>query len=63
MILFYFIFIFDNEEVYDCGHMTYHMMWGYKPKLDENGLEELKRMISGHIYIAWYPYGRHEDEA
>ena len=39
LILFYFIFI-DDEEAHDCGHMTYHMMWGHRPRLGKSGLEE-----------------------
>ena len=34
-IIFYFEFLFlflfiDNEEAYDCSHMTYHMILFYK---------------------------------
>jgi len=29
---FLFLFIFDNEEAHDCSHMTYHIMWGHRPR-------------------------------
>ena len=33
-LFFWFSFFFiDDEEACDCGHMTYHMMWGHKPRL------------------------------
>jgi len=35
---FYFSFI-DDEEACDCSHMTYHMMWGHRPRLGESRLE------------------------
>ena len=37
-IIIYFSFI-DDEEACDCGHMTYHMMWGHRPRLGKSGLE------------------------
>ena len=35
---FWFSFI-DDEEACDCGHMTYHIIWGHRPRLGENGLQ------------------------
>ena len=29
---FLFLFI-DDEEAHDCSHMTYHMMWGHRPRV------------------------------
>ena len=29
---FSFSFSFDNKEAYDWDHMTYHMMWGHRPR-------------------------------
>ena len=34
-LFFWFSFLFtcNNEKACDCSHMTYHMMWSYKPRL------------------------------
>jgi len=37
---FDFLFLFiDDEEACDYSHMTYHMMWGHRPRLGRSRLE------------------------
>jgi len=57
-----FLFLLDNEEVCDCGHMTCHIMWGHKPRFSESRLKGTRKMILGHMYIVWYSYGRYKDK-
>jgi len=51
---------FDNEEIHDCSHMTYHMMWDHRSRLSKSWLEKTRRIMLGHIYIAWYSYRKYE---
>ena len=52
LTFFYFIFIlFDNEEAHNCGYMTYHMMWGHRPRLGKSWLKETRKMILEHMYM------------
>jgi len=37
--LSFIIFDDDNEEAHDCGHMTYHMIWGHRPRVGWSGLD------------------------
>ena len=55
---FSFLFIYFSWWC-GCCHMTYHIMWGYRPRLDKSWYEETKRMILGHMYTIWCPCGRH----
>ena len=35
-----FLFFIDKKEAFDCSHITYYMMWGYRLRLGKNRLEE-----------------------
>jgi len=37
--LSFIIFDDNNEEAYDCSHMTYHMMWGHRPRAGWSSLD------------------------
>ena len=60
---FHFSFYFDDKEACDYSHITCYMIWGHKPRFSKSRLKGIRRMISGHIYMAQYPYGRYKNEA
>jgi len=40
-LFFWFSFSFiDDEEAHDFNHMTYHIIWGHRPRLGKKGLKE-----------------------
>ena len=48
---YFFVFLFfDDEEACDCGHMTCHMMWGHRPRLEQKRLENDVRIYIYNMF-------------
>ena len=43
--------LFDDEEAYDYGHITCHMIWDHRPRLWEKGLKEYQSTYIEHSVL------------
>ena len=57
-ILFFFFFLFsDNEEAHDIA-VTWHVTWCDVISLEYS--RKILKMMSGHIYATWWPWVENE---